>query len=71
MPGLSGLEFLEILYERWPAMTIRFTIITGDAMSSAVEDIRQNINVPLLEKPVAPHELRNIVQQLVGSMNHE
>ena len=69
MPGLSGLEFLEILYERWPAMTKRFTIITGDAMSSAVEDIRQNINVPLLEKPVAPHELRNIVQQLVGSMN--
>jgi len=69
MPGLSGLEFLEILYERWPALTKRFTIITGDAMSNAVEDIRKNINVPLLEKPVAPHELRNIVQQLVGSMN--
>ena len=69
MPGLSGMEFLDTLYERWPAMTKKFAMITGDAMSNAVEDVRQNINVPLLEKPVAPHELRNIVQQLVGSMN--
>ncbi len=69
MPGLSGMEFLDTLYERWPAMTKKFAMITGDAMSNAVEDVRQNINVPLLEKPVAPHELRNIVQQLVGSIN--
>ena len=47
-------------------MTKKFAFITGDAMSNVSEDIRQNVNVPFLEKPIAPNELRNIVRQLLG-----
>ncbi len=67
MPEIDGMDFLNELYTKWPAMAGKFALITGDAMSSVAENIRQNVDVPLLEKPIAPNELRNIVHQLLGS----
>lgn len=71
MPGIGGLGLLEQIHINWPQMAGRFAFVTGDAMSSDVEDIRQNLTVPLLEKPVAPAELREVVGQLVGAKSND
>ena len=67
MPGIGGVGLLDAVQENWPEMASRLVFVTGDGMSPAAEDVQQRRNVPLLEKPVAPHELRHIVTLLMGS----
>ncbi len=64
MPGLSGRGFSARLEEQWPALCQRIIFITGDAISEDAELIRESATYPILEKPVSPHDLRNVIQIL-------
>ncbi|MBX2881547.1 MAG: PAS-domain containing protein [Granulosicoccus sp.] len=65
MPTMSGLQFLQAVSDRWPALSDRFIFVTGDAIGDEAARIRQEAKHPLLEKPVAPVELDLAIQTLL------
>lgn len=65
MPGRGGDELFEEIERRWPSLVSRLAFITGDLMSSDAGAIVASLGRPLLEKPVAPGELRALVAKLV------
>lgn len=71
MPGLSGLALKARIDEDWPDLASRLAFITGDAMSQDAETIRKATDSPLLEKPVAPGELRDLIRLLTKDPKQE
>ncbi len=68
MPGIGGIGLLNEILTRWPALAKRLIFVTGDAMNHKIETVKEELGVPVLEKPVAPHELRATIGELVGSI---
>ena len=65
MPGRGGRELFAEIERRWPFLVPRLAFITGDLMSPDAGAIVASSGRPLLEKPVAPSDLRALVATLV------
>ncbi|MEM6276701.1 MAG: ATP-binding protein, partial [Pseudomonadota bacterium] len=65
MPGLTGRELLARITAQHPGLVDRMGFITGDAMSADAEAMRASANVRLIEKPVAPADLRALVANIL------
>lgn len=65
MPGIGGIGLFEEIERRWPDLIPRLAFITGDVMSPDAGAIVERSGRPLLEKPVAPNDLRALVAKLV------
>lgn len=61
MPGMGGEGFLRSLRQRWPSLAKRVAFVTGDSMGANMRDFGHQV----LEKPVAPHELRLLLRELI------
>ncbi|MEM9269824.1 MAG: ATP-binding protein, partial [Pseudomonadota bacterium] len=61
MPGLGGEGLLRAIRRDWPQLSKRVAFVTGDSLSSDA----QELGLPVLEKPVAPHDLRNLLRDLI------
>lgn len=71
MPGMSGLEFLQAVEQRWPLMAGRIIFITGDAIGEDATRIRREGRHHLLEKPVSPTELDSIIRSLLHRLERD
>lgn len=67
MPGMSGLDLLDIVESRQPELAGRFVFVTGDAISADAESIRRKATHRLLEKPVSSDDLRAVVRRFTQS----
>ena len=64
MPGMNGLEFLEWLRERWPALPA--ILITGySTIDNAIQALRLGAS-DFVKKPYDPEELIELVHRLLG-----
>lgn len=61
MPGIDGLGLQEWLAEHRPELLQRLVLITGDVLSPLGRGVAGTGEVPLLEKPLDPAELRRSV----------
>lgn len=66
MPGISGLDMVQVISERWPELRERVVFITGGVFSAEAEALLQSGPNPVLRKPVGPRELVNAVEQVLG-----
>ena len=62
-PGLSGMEFYKILKEKYPMLTIKVIITTGDTKKGKADSFCDCENRPLLPKPFTTNELIAIVSE--------
>ncbi|MEM7529246.1 MAG: PAS-domain containing protein [Pseudomonadota bacterium] len=67
MPGMGGRGLLGQIERNWPNLRDRMVFITGDAMSPEAAEIRDAATLPLLEKPIAPSDLRAVVASIAVS----
>lgn len=65
MPGRGGRELFEEIEQRWPLLVSRVAFITGDVMSFDASAVVASSGRPLLEKPIAPNDLRALIDRLV------
>jgi DNA-binding response OmpR family regulator len=64
MPGMSGLEFLELVRRRWPQ--VRVIIITAHGtIESAVEAMKLGA-VDFIQKPFSPDQIRELVRGVLA-----
>jgi signal transduction histidine kinase/CheY-like chemotaxis protein len=61
MPGLGGRGLHDALRRSAPDMAARLCFVTGDTMSPQVRSFLDAAGRPMLEKPIAPEELRRLV----------
>lgn len=61
MPGIGGAGLLARIRQRWPKLEKRMAFVTGDSLGGQAQDLGK----PVLEKPVAPHELRALLAKLI------
>jgi CheY-like chemotaxis protein/anti-sigma regulatory factor (Ser/Thr protein kinase) len=66
MPGMNGRQMLDLIRARYPDMVRRVAFVTGDSMSADAEAIRAAAGSVLLEKPVAPREVRALLDSLLS-----
>lgn len=66
MPELDGRGLYEAIQSEFPDMIDRLGFITGDTMGNSSQKLLQESNRPFLEKPVAPNELRELVQGILA-----
>ncbi|WP_419902638.1 hypothetical protein [Kiloniella sp.] len=64
MPSMGGVEFLEAIRSIKPELVSRVGFVTGDTMSPRVAEFFENSDQRYIEKPVAPDELVNFVEEL-------
>ncbi|MEH6633027.1 MAG: ATP-binding protein [Halopseudomonas aestusnigri] len=64
MPGMGGEEFLEAIRSIKPELVERTGFVTGDTMSPRVAEFFKRSGQQFIEKPVAPDELVNFVEEL-------
>lgn len=62
MPGMGGAGLLRALRQDRPALAKRLAFITGDSLGGEARALGH----PVLEKPVAPHDLRALLRDLIG-----
>ena len=66
MPDVTGMELYQVLAEEFPALAQVMVFITGGAFTPrAMEFVARNRN-PLIEKPLRPSQLLEIIQQVIG-----
>ncbi|WP_285670720.1 hybrid sensor histidine kinase/response regulator [Paralimibaculum aggregatum] len=66
MPGMGGRALFREIARSRPDLVPGFAFVTGDAMSRDAEAVRAESGRPLIEKPVAPKELRALLRRLAG-----
>ena len=67
MPGRSGRELLEEIEQRWPHLVPRMAFMTGDSLGRDASAILNGTDRPLLEKPVTPADVRDLVTRLAAA----
>ena len=63
MPGMSGMEFYRRLRELRPDLAGRFIVVTSDHLSGAVRSFLDETQLPFLDKPFIPAEVRRLVAE--------
>jgi CheY-like chemotaxis protein len=63
MPDLDGPGFYRELQRSDPELAKRIVFITGDALSANVRQFLDETDLPYLEKPIMPADLRELVVQ--------
>ncbi|WP_247744342.1 ATP-binding protein [Ruegeria sp. R14_0] len=71
MPGVDGRKIYEALVTRFPDMLTRTAYITGDTMGENSLGLLKESDLPFLEKPVSPSELRALVGRLLTGQEDE
>ncbi|MGC9369665.1 MAG: ATP-binding protein [Paracoccaceae bacterium] len=71
MPGMGGRGLYERLLRDRPALARRLGFVTGDTMSAQARGFLDGSGRPFLEKPIAPSELRALVQTISGESDGE
>lgn len=66
MPDVDGKTLFATLKREHPEMVSRIAFITGDTMGPTSQKTLQEAGRPYLEKPVAPEELRQLVQDIMA-----
>ncbi len=66
MPGMTGAELYEELCAREPAMSDRFIVVTGGAVTPETEEFLADCRLDVLYKPVPPPRLRDVVAKHVA-----
>lgn len=66
MPGMGGRELYETLKRDFPNMLNATAFISGDTVGAASQELRRESQRPLLEKPVSPAELRQLVYAILN-----
>lgn len=67
MPVLSGPDLYAQVLPLWPGAAQRFMFMSGGVLDEAIRARLAAVPNPLLEKPVAGRQLRELVQRLVGA----
>jgi C4-dicarboxylate-specific signal transduction histidine kinase/CheY-like chemotaxis protein len=71
MPGMSGIELYQEIVSSHPDLGGRFLFVSGDIQYR--QELRGSIvaDLPVLEKPFAPDELRSLVSELLLRRSRE
>jgi CheY-like chemotaxis protein len=64
MPGMSGIEFYNLIKKDYPDRINKLIMITGDLLSSETREFLRDINIPYILKPFTPDELREAIDKL-------
>lgn len=67
--GETGLMVARAVRERWGAR-LPVVLITGDTRTETIQTLRQN-GLPMLHKPVRPHQLRRLLARLLQARRAE
>lgn len=65
MPEMNGQALMAEIKERWPQLLERMGFVTGDTVSEGIEEFLTMSGRPLLEKPIAPADLRLLAASLL------
>jgi DNA-binding response OmpR family regulator len=65
LPGMTGVDFLEVLGTRWPALADRLVFITGGAVTERAKRGLESAKNPPLEKPFSGDALTARVDALL------
>ena len=63
MPDGDGRELYRQLRHRYPALAKRLVVLTGDVLGTVPADLPEFDRDALLEKPIAPAALREVVRR--------
>jgi|GEM_PF-1247452 len=61
MPVMDGVDFYKAVREGWPELSQRFLFVSGGAFTDKVINFLSTSNVPLLQKPVSPQHLTEVI----------
>jgi len=67
MPEMSGLDLFREVVQRTPEMGPRFVFVTGGTASDEARSVLAGLSNHLLEKPVQPERLREVMAELIGT----
>jgi len=67
MPGLDGMALHARLAEMAPDLLPRLGFMTGDTMGARVRSFLEAADVPHIEKPIMPGDLRGLLVRLMGA----
>lgn len=65
MPDLDGPAMFDAIREARQDLVSRIAFITGDTMSTRIRDFLQVSRRPYIEKPIAPQDVRDLVNQML------
>jgi two-component system, NtrC family, sensor kinase len=66
MPYLDGPGLYRALERRFPELSRRFVLMTGDVLSAEIQAFLEQTGVPGLSKPFDRGEVRRVIQQVAG-----
>lgn len=67
MPEMNGIELFQETTRRAPDMGPRFVFVTGGAVAEGFHEVLDALPNRVLEKPIQPELLREVVGQLLGT----
>lgn len=67
MPEMNGIELFQETVRVAPDMAPRFVFVTGGAVADGFHEVLESLPNRVLEKPVQPELLREVVGQLLGT----
>lgn len=66
MPGMNGVEFAEVLAERYPSLREHLVVICGGAVTQDAVAFLNTPGLRVLNKPVLPAELTGVVRAVLA-----
>ena len=66
MPGMGGASLYGWLERNRPQLCARTAFVTGDGLARNADDFLARSGRPVLEKPFAPEEVRELIARLIG-----
>ena len=66
MPDLDGPGLYAEIEKRRPELLDRIIFVTGDALSDSAEQFLETIQVPVIEKPFMPDEVRDLATKMLS-----
>jgi PAS domain S-box-containing protein len=71
MPVMDGPDFYEALQHELPSYLNRIIYVTGDTLSSRVQEFLNSHSVPIVEKPYRLRDIRSALSDLVKNATHK
>ena len=65
LPGITGIQFYELLKANHPQLSLHMIFITGDTMNANIQLFLQESGMPCLVKPFNPEDLVATVRGLL------